>query len=246
MKNYNTALITGGCQRIGFSIVKYLASRGFNIVVQYNNSSKEIKKIERISKKFNVKFHSFKFDFENLENLEESYKHITKKIGRIDILINNASAFDYDSLDTSDFKIFDRHINVNLKAPLFLSQAAAPALTSRKGAIVNIIDIHAELPLQGHLVYNAAKGGLLALTRSLARELAPAVRVNGVSPGPILWPESETWKDMEERQRIVDHTLLRRCGEPEDIAQAVEFLLTAPYVTGQILAVDGGRSIAIA
>ena len=122
MKKYNTALVTGGCQRIGLSIVKYLASKGLNIVVQYNNSSKEIRKIEKIMKEYNVKFHSFKFDFDNLENLEESYKKIIKKIGKIDILINNASAFDYDSLDTSDFILFDRHINVNLKAPFFLSK----------------------------------------------------------------------------------------------------------------------------
>ena len=122
MKKYNTALVTGGCQRIGLSIVKYLASKGLNIVVQYNKSSKEIRKIERIIKEYNVKFHSFKFDFENLESLEESYEKIIKKIGKIDILINNASAFDYDSLDTSDFILFDRHINVNLKAPFFLSK----------------------------------------------------------------------------------------------------------------------------
>ncbi|HWI14974.1 MAG TPA: SDR family oxidoreductase, partial [Burkholderiales bacterium] len=134
----------------------------------------------------------------------------------------------------------------NLKAPLFLSQAAARELRKQHGAIVNIVDIHAEFPMKSYVVYNAAKGGLLALTRSLARELGPEVRVNGVAPGTILWPDDDTWRDELARQRIVNQTALKRVGEPDDIAKAVEFLLTAaPYVTGQILAVDGGRSVMI-
>ena len=126
-----------------------------------------------------------------------------------------------------------------------LTQAAAAELKKRRGSIVNIVDIHAELPLKDYVIYTIAKGGLAALTRSLARELAPAVRVNGVSPGPILWPDADIWKSAKTRKHIVERTLLKRVGEPDDIARAVEFLIgSAPYVTGQIIAVDGGRSIA--
>jgi pteridine reductase len=133
-------------------------------------------------------------------------------------------------------------IGSNLKAPLFLSQAAAAPLRDAGGAIVNIIDIHAERPLKGYPLYCAAKAGLLGLTRALAIELAPEVRVNGVSPGPIEWPEDGAFSPVAQRE-IIDHTLLRRCGSPEDIARAVRFLLCdAPYVTGQVINVDGGRS----
>jgi pteridine reductase len=129
---------------------------------------------------------------------------------------------------------------------MLLSQAAAPKLRETRGAIVNIIDIHAELPMKNYVVYTAAKGGLMALTRSLARELAPEVRVNGIAPGTILWPEDGNWGDELARQRIINQTALKRVGEPEDIARAVHFLIAdAPYVTGQVLAVDGGRSISL-
>ena len=165
--------------------------------------------------------------------------------GRIDGLVNNASSFYATPVGAIDERGWDELIGANLKAPLFLSQAAAPELRKTQGVIINIIDIHAELPMKNHVVYNVAKGGLLALTRSLARELGPQVRVNGVSPGTVLWPEDAAWQNDIERQRIVNQTLLKRTGEPDDIAMAVEFLMTAPYVTGQILAVDGGRSIAL-
>jgi pteridine reductase len=141
---------------------------------------------------------------------------------------------------------WDDLIGTNLKAPLFLSQAAATELKKHHGSIVNIIDIHAEFPMKSYVVYNVAKGGLLALTRSLARELGPEVRVNGIAPGTIVWPDDEAWKDELARQRIMNQTALKRIGEPEDIARAVEFLLTAaPYITGQVLAVDGGRSVVL-
>ena len=127
-----------------------------------------------------------------------------------------------------------------------MSQAAAPELRKRHGCIVNIIDIHAEFPMKNYAVYTVAKGGLLTLTRSLARELGPEVRVNGVAPGAILWPEGEEWGDELSRQRIVNQTALKRIGEPDDIAKAVDYLVSAaPYVTGQVISVDGGRSIAL-
>jgi pteridine reductase len=135
-------------------------------------------------------------------------------------------------------------MGTNLKTPLFLSQAAAPHLRKTEGCIVNIVDIHSDRPMKNYTVYNTAKGGLVALTRALARELGPEVRVNGVSPGAILWPEDEAWSDALARQRIVNTTLLKRTGEPDDIARTVRFLVEdAPYITGQIIAVDGGRSV---
>jgi pteridine reductase len=131
-----------------------------------------------------------------------------------------------------------------LKAPLFLSQEAAPHLKNQLGCIVNIVDIHADRPLKNYVIYSSAKAGLSSLTRSLALELAPEIRVNGVSPGPILWPENDEWKDLSVRQSIISKTLLKRMGEPDDIARTVLFLIAdAPYITGQIIAVDGGRSV---
>lgn len=172
-------------------------------------------------------------------------KDVVTAFGRLDALINNASSFYPTPVGEIDEQAWDDLVGTNMKAPLFLSQAAAPELRKVQGCIINIIDIHAELPLRNHLVYSAAKGGLLALTRALARELGPQIRVNGVSPGTIVWPEGPTWQNDIERQRIVNQTVLKRSGEPADIAGAVEFLISAPYVTGQILAVDGGRSIAV-
>ena len=164
--------------------------------------------------------------------------------GRLDALVNNASSFFPTLLDEIDEAHWSDLIGTNLKAPLFLAKAAATELRINHGAIVNIVDIHAERPLHGHLLYNVAKAGLAGLTRALAQELAPHVRVNGVSPGIIAWPVHADWGDEMRRNQIVDHTLLKREGEPDDIAKTVQFLLNhAPYITGQIISVDGGRSI---
>ncbi|MEQ1917842.1 MAG: SDR family oxidoreductase, partial [Elusimicrobiota bacterium] len=155
--------------------------------------------------------------------LPQLIKDAVTAFGRIDGLVNNASSFYATPVGAIDERAWDELIGANLKAPLFLSQAAAPELRKTQGVIVNIIDIHAELPMKNHVVYNVAKGGLLALTRSLARELGPQVRVNGVSPGTVLWPDDPAWQNDIERQRIVNQTLLKRTGEPDDIAMAVEF-----------------------
>jgi pteridine reductase len=165
--------------------------------------------------------------------------------GRLDGLVNNASSFFATPLGEIEIADFDDLIGTNLKAPLFLSQAAAPALRRAQGAIVNIADIHAERPLKNYVVYSVAKAALVGLTRSLARELAPEVRVNAVAPGPVLWPEDDSFDELS-RQRIISHTPLKREGTPEDIAGAVHFLLAdARYVTGETINVDGGRHVAI-
>ena len=173
-------------------------------------------------------------------------KTTLQTFGRLDVVVNNASSFYPTPVGQLNEAAWHDLIGTNLKAPLFLSQAAAPELRKRHGAIVNIVDIHAEFPMKNYVVYTVAKGGLLTLTRSLARELGPEVRVNGVAPGTILWPEDDAWSDALSRQRIVNQTVLKRVGAAEDIAKAVEFLaMNAPYVTGQVIAVDGGRSITL-
>jgi pteridine reductase len=164
---------------------------------------------------------------------------------RLDALVNNASSFFATPVSEITAAAWDDLIGTNLRAPLFLAQAAAPALKRTQGAIVNIADIHAERPLKNFVVYSVAKAGLIAVTRSLARELAPEVRVNAIAPGPILWPDDASFDELS-RQRIVSQTPLKREGEPDDIAKAVYFLLAeAPYVTGETLRVDGGRHVAI-
>lgn len=162
--------------------------------------------------------------------------------GRLDVLINNASTFSASPLETAEPSQWEDLIGTNLRAPFFLAQAAASHLRKSQGLILNLVDIHAQRPLPRHPIYSTAKAGLAMLTRSLARELAPDVRVNGIAPGPILWPEA----GMEEhlKQEIVSKTLLERSGSPQDIVSAVLFFAKqAPYVTGQILAIDGGRSV---
>ncbi|MFZ1910447.1 MAG: SDR family oxidoreductase, partial [Burkholderiales bacterium] len=165
-----------------------------------------------------------------------------ERFGRLDLLVNNASIFYPGRIGKIEPRHWDELVGSNLRAPLFVSQAAAPHLKQARGAIVNITDIHAERPLKGFPVYSVAKAGLAALTRSLALELAPEVRVNAVAPGAIAWPEEGKFDDAE-RGRIVATTPLRRIGSPDDIAQAVHFLATALFVTGQTVAVDGGRSV---
>ena len=163
--------------------------------------------------------------------------------GGLDVLLNNASSFYPTPVGTIVEKDWVDLIGSNLKAPLFLSQAAAPELKKRHGCIINITDIHSERPMKSYVVYSIAKAGLVGLTKSMARELAPEVRVNAVAPGPIIWPEDDVNFDQVSRQRIISHTMLKRAGDPTDIARAVRFFaIDAPFVTGQILAVDGGRS----
>lgn len=167
---------------------------------------------------------------------------VMRRFGRLDILINNASTFFATPVGTITQGQWDDLVGSNLKGPLFLCQAAAPGLRTQRGLIINMLDIHALRPLKGHPVYSVAKAGLAMLTRSLARELGPDVRVNGIAPGPVLWPEGEMEASL--RQEIIEKTALKRHGTPEDIARTALFLAKdAPYITGQIIAVDGGRSI---
>lgn len=185
-------------------------------------------------------------DLLNISALEVMVAESVQYFGHLDALINNASSFYATPLAEVDESQWMDLIGTNLKAPLFLAQAAADELRRQHGCIINIADIHAERPMHGHLLYSVAKSGLVALTRSLAQELAPQIRVNAVAPGVIVWPEDAVWQNEEQRRKIVAHTLLKREGEPDDVAKTVEFLIrSAPYVTGQVISVDGGRSINI-
>ncbi|HUL40379.1 MAG TPA: pteridine reductase [Burkholderiales bacterium] len=240
-------LITGGARRVGAAICRYMHAHGASIMVHYRTSAKEARALQaelNLQRADSVAL--VQADLLNLPMLPNLVGDTVKHFGKLDVVINNASSFFPTAVGEINNKAWDDLIGTNLKAPLFLLQAAAAQLKKNHGCIVNIVDIHAERPMKNYVVYSTAKAGLVNLTRSLARELAPEVRVNGVAPGAIIWPEDEAWSDELSRQRIINSTLLKRVGEPEDIAKAVYFLIAdAPYITGQIIAVDGGRSINI-
>jgi pteridine reductase len=236
-------LVTGAARRVGAEIARQLHADGARVALHYRHSADEA---ETLATALNALRPGSAFtvggDLARFGVAEEVAAAVLARAGRLDGLVNNASSFFPTPLGTIDRKAWDELIGSNLMGPLFLSQALAPALRARSGAIVNIVDIHAERPLAHYPVYSAAKAGLGALTRALAIELAPAVRVNGVSPGPIEWPEDGQFSP-DARQRIIDHTLLKRVGSATDIARTVRFLMfDAPYITGQIIAVDGGRT----
>ena len=241
------ALVTGGAKRVGAAICRLLHARGANLMLHHRASVNEARALQgELNAQRADSVALIRADLLNAASLPDLVKTTVGRFGRLDVLINNASSFFPTSIGDITEKAWDDLVGTNLKAPLFLSQAAAPELRKYHGAIVNIIDIHAEFPMKNYVVYTVAKGGLLALTRSLARELGPEVRVNGVAPGTILWPEGEAWADELSHQRIVNQTALKRIGDPEDIAKAVDYLVSAaPYVTGQVISVDGGRSIAL-
>ena len=245
-----TVLVTGAAKRVGRAIAGELHAAGANVVVHYRHAA-EAAKI--VVDEFNAvragSACAVAGDLCDIASLDRLVEAAVEHFGGLDALVNNASTFFATPLGSIDLAAWDDLIGSNLKAPLFLTQAAAPYLRAAHGAIVNITDVHAERPFANYPLYCAAKAGLLGLTRALAIELAPEVRVNAVAPGPILWPEtapeaeSAMGFDADERARIVAHTLLKRSGEAQDIARAVRFLLAdAPYVTGQVINVDGGRT----
>ena len=238
-----TALVTGGARRVGAAIARRLHAAGTNVLLHYRDSESDAAKLEAELNAVRAKS-AARVKAELLAPIAPRalVSAAVQSFGRLDLVVNNASSFFPVELGAIESSHWEELVGSNLRAPLFICQEAAPELAKHEGAIVNIVDIHAERPLKGYPVYSVAKAGLAALTRSLAIELAPAVRVNAVAPGAIAWPEDGQFPDAE-RERIVASTPLGKIGTPEDIAGAVHFLAVAPYVTGQILAVDGGRSI---
>lgn len=239
-------IVTGGVRRVGAAIARRLHAAGASLTLHYKNAEPDGLALQaelNATREGSVAL--LQADLLDTEGLTEIVRNSVSRFGRLDALVNNASSFFPTPVGDISQPDWDDLIGTNLKAPLFLSQAAAPHLRKTGGCIVNITDIHADRPLKNFLVYSIAKAGLAGLTRSLARELGPDIRVNGVAPGPILWPEDDSFDEVS-RQRIISHTLLKRAGEPDDLARAVYFLIAeAPYVTGQIIAVDGGRSVNI-
>jgi pteridine reductase len=238
------ALITGAARRVGAAIARRLHGAGAKVVVHYHRSEREAQSLrDELNAIRADSVALIQADLLNLSGLAEMIRNTVARFDKLDVLVNNASTFHATPVGEITESDWDGLVGTNVKAPLFLSQAAAPYLRKTMGCIVNITDIHAERPLKNYMVYSLAKSALAGLTLSLARELGPEIRVNGVAPGPILWPEDDSFDELA-RQRVISHTLLKRAGEPEDIARTVLFLVAdAPYVTGQIIAVDGGRSI---
>ena len=239
-----TVLITGGARRVGAAIVRALHGAGANLVIHYRNSAKDA---EALAGELNAARAGsaaiVQADLLDIAKLPALVQFAVRSFGALDVLVNNASTFYATKVGEITPAAWDDLMGTNLKVPTFLSQAAAPALRKSSGLIVNIVDIHALRPLRNYTVYCAAKAGLHMLTRSLAKELGPEVRVNGISPGPVLWPVNEG--DSGKREKIIQRTILQKMGTPEDIARtALFFAAYAPFVTGQILAVDGGRSVA--
>jgi len=234
-------LITGGARRVGAAISRHLHAAGADLVIHYHRSASEA---QALAAELNAtrpgSATPLGCDLMELRALPSLVEATHARHGRLDVLVNNASTFYPTPIGEITAQQFDDLVGTNFRAPLFLSQAAARELKASKGLILNIVDIHGMRPLRHHVVYSPAKAALIMLTQSLARELAPEVRVNAIAPGPVLFPE--TGLTEERKAAIIDMTLLKRQGSPEDIARAALFFAAdAPYVTGQVLAVDGGR-----
>jgi pteridine reductase len=241
--NGKVVLVTGSARRIGAQTIRTLHAAGMRVIVHYRRSGKEAEKlVEELNKLHPDSAQTLQGDLLEISGLQELIAKAIAFWGQLDVLVNNASAFYPTEIGEITEKDWDILVGSNLKAPLFLSQVVAPELKKRKGCIVNMVDIHADRPLKNYTVYSIAKAGLVALTKSLARELGPEVRVNAVAPGAILWPEEP--HHSAQHQVIIEHTALKREGDPTDIARTIHFLIMdAPYITGQVITVDGGRTL---
>lgn len=241
--SHRVALVTGSARRIGAEIVRKLHAQGMNVIVHYNGSHDAANSLaDELSAIRKDSVSTLQFDLLDVENMDSLIEQAASIWGCLDVLVNNASTFYPTAMEDISLSHWNNLVGVNLQAPLFLTKACAPYLTKQKGCIVNIVDIHADRPLKGYPIYAIAKAGLAMLTKSMARELAPTVRVNGVAPGAIMWPEIEDYESVH--QEIIERTALKREGHPSDIADTVWFLInSADYITGQIIAVDGGRTL---
>ena len=237
------ALITGGSRRIGAATARMLHGAGMRLVIHYRDSADSAKALrQELCEKRPDSVTLIRGNLEEIAKVKNLVREAAATMDGLDVLINNASRFFPTPISAATEDQWDSLMNTNLKAPFFLSQAAAPYLAKAGGCIINITDIYAERPLDDHPIYNATKAGLVAMTRSLARDLGPDVRVNGVAPGAILWPEAGM--DELSKQRLISRIPLRQAGDPRDIARTILFLVAdAPYITGQIINVDGGRTV---
>jgi pteridine reductase len=236
------ALITGAARRIGAVIARRLHAAGWDVALHCRRSRAEldalIAELERTRASSTL---ALQADLDDVDALAPLVAKASDRFGRLDALVNNASAFYPTPIDLATPAQWDELFAANARAPFFLSQAAAPHLAERNGAIVNLVDLYAENPLAEHPIYSMSKAALAAMTKALARDLAPDVRVNGVAPGAILWPDAG--KNDAEQHAMIERTPLKRIGAPDDVAGAVLWLLDAPFVTGEIVRVDGGRHL---
>ncbi|HET6804371.1 MAG TPA: pteridine reductase [Frateuria sp.] len=239
------ALVTGGARRVGACIARTLHAAGYDLALHYRHSSAQAAALlEELERERAGSTLAVQADLAATDRLPALVEQVRARYGRLDALVNNASAFFPTPVGSATPAQWDELFASNAKAPFFLAQAAWPALQEARGAIVNLVDIYAERALAGHPIYVMAKAALAAMTRTLAQDLAPQVRVNGVAPGAVLWPAEG--KDYDDRTALLARTPLQRAGAPEDVASAVLWLLRdAPFVTGQIIRVDGGRSLAV-
>ena len=241
--NPPVALVTGSARRVGAASVRRLHAVGYDVVIHHRNSGADAMALQAsLERDRPGSTLVLQADLAQFDRIPEIIAMTIGRFGRLDALVNNASAFYPTPVGTTTPAAWDDLFASNARAPFFLSQAAAPHLQARAGAIVNMVDIYAEKPLRGHTVYAMAKAALVMMTQSLALELAPGVRVNGVAPGAVLWPENG--KSDADKAALIQAMPLRRLGTPEDVAEAVRWLLMdARYTTGQVLNVDGGRSL---
>jgi len=239
------ALVTGAARRIGACIAETLHRRGCDVFLHYHSSSDAVSGLaQKLNAQRTASAIIVQADLGKPEDINRLAGMVKTRTGQLDLLVNNASRFFPTVVGTTSTEQWDDLMGSNLRGPYFLTQALVPELASAGGSVVNLLDIHAVKPMPGHAVYCMAKAGLQMMTLALAKELGPKIRVNGVAPGAILWPESEN--DPGHQQGILEKVVMGRAGRPEDIASAVAYLgLDAPYVTGQVLAVDGGRSLNI-
>lgn len=235
-----TVLITGGALRIGAQIAKTLHTQGYNIVVHYRNATKEA---QALADELNqVRADSVSLVQAELSDIQ-AIKTLSNSIGELDVLVNNASVFYPTPMQKASEYDWQKIMNTNVMAPFFLSQSLSETLSKNQGCIINIVDIHAQRPLKNHAIYNISKAGIAMMTQTLAKELAPNVRVCGIAPGSILWPENESGLNNEQKNKMLSKIPLNKQGSPEDIANTVLFLANSPYITGQIISVDGGRTL---
>ncbi len=238
------ALVTGAAQRIGAVICRTLHQAGYRILIHYRHSEAPAQVLAaELNQQRPDSAATLQADLDDMAQVDTLAAQTLAIFGQLDLLVNNASSFFPTPVTDSSQQQWDQLINSNLRAPYFISAALTPALTERQGCIINLVDIHAQRGLTGYPIYSIAKAGLQMMTMSLAKELAPAVRVNGVSPGAILWPEADAALSEGEKEALLSKVPLGRTGRPEDIAQTVLYLAQAPYISGQIVAVDGGKSL---
>ncbi|HIM57933.1 MAG TPA: pteridine reductase [Gammaproteobacteria bacterium] len=235
-----TALITGGAQRIGAQIAQTLHNDGYNIIIHYRHSKQAAETLaQELNTQRNNSATTIQAELSNLDDI----KALSQSIERLDVLVNNASVFYPTPVKEATPDTWYTIMNTNLMAPFFLSQSLTNVLNKTSGCIINLVDIHAQRPLKNHAIYNISKAGIAMMTKTLAKELAPNIRVCGVSPGSIIWPENEAELTDAQKNKMLNKIALGKQGSALDIANTVLFLANSSYITGQIISVDGGRTL---